>query len=112
MQAKNELQREPSEELRNLQEELVACKLREAEANLSMKELRQKVTDVERHWEVCGALYLLLWYSHMYLRFGDTSDYMDTSLCQQMMFHWIQVVSKWDFTTLNVIVIIHKLFQI
>ena len=33
----------------------MACKLREAEANLSMKELRQKVTDVERHWEVCGA---------------------------------------------------------
>ncbi|KAI0213673.1 EVI5-like protein [Lamellibrachia satsuma] len=49
--AKNELQREPSEELRHLQEELVACKLREAEANLSMKELRQKVKDVERHWE-------------------------------------------------------------
>ena len=47
-----ELQRDPSEELAQLQEELVACKLREAEANLSMKELRQKVTDVERHWEV------------------------------------------------------------
>ena len=78
-QAKNELQREPSEELRNLQEELVACKLREAEANLSMKELRQKVTDVERHWEVYGALYLLLWYSHMYLRFGDIYGYIAMS---------------------------------
>ena len=52
IQANCELQREPSEELAQLQEELVACKLREAEANLSMKELRQKVTDVERHWVV------------------------------------------------------------
>ena len=35
-----------------MQEELIACKLREAEANLSLKELQQKVLELKQHWQV------------------------------------------------------------
>ena len=43
----------PSDELQTMQEELIACKLREAEANLSLKELEQKVIELKQHWQVC-----------------------------------------------------------
>ena len=36
-----------------LQEELIAVKLREAEAIMGLKELRQQVKDLEEHWQVC-----------------------------------------------------------
>lgn len=36
-----------------LQEELIAVKLREAEAVMGLKELRQQVKDLEEHWQVC-----------------------------------------------------------
>ena len=52
LQLNRQLQSEPTTEIQSLQEELIACKLREAEANLSMKELRQKVTDLEKYWQV------------------------------------------------------------
>jgi chaperonin cofactor prefoldin len=35
-----------------LQEELVAVKLREAAANLSLKEMRQAVNELEHSWQV------------------------------------------------------------
>lgn len=35
-----------------LQEELIAVKLREAEALMGLKELRQQVKDLEEHWQV------------------------------------------------------------
>ena len=35
-----------------MQEELIACKLREAEANLSLKELQQKVIELKQQWQV------------------------------------------------------------
>lgn len=35
-----------------LQEELIAVKLREAEAIMGLKELRQQVKDLEEHWQV------------------------------------------------------------
>lgn len=35
-----------------LQEELIAVKLREAEAIMGLKELRQQVRDLEEHWQV------------------------------------------------------------
>ena len=47
-----QLQADPTVEMQQLQEELIACKLREAEANLSMKELRQRVTDLDKYWQV------------------------------------------------------------
>ena len=52
LQTNRQLQKEPSIEIQQLQEELIAAKLREAEANLSMKELRQRVTDLDKHWQV------------------------------------------------------------
>jgi chromosome segregation ATPase len=39
------------DEMQRLQDELVACKLREAEANLSMKEFEQRLNQLERHWQ-------------------------------------------------------------
>lgn len=43
----------PDEEnLARLQEELIAVKLREAEALTGLKELRQQVKDLEEHWQV------------------------------------------------------------
>lgn len=35
----------------HLQEELIAVKLREAEANLSLKELRQRVKEIDAQWQ-------------------------------------------------------------
>lgn len=35
----------------HLQEELIAVKLREAEANLSLKELRQRVNEIDAQWQ-------------------------------------------------------------
>ncbi len=45
--------------MKSLQEELIAVKLREAEANLAIKELRQKVSELEDHWQVCIVMILL-----------------------------------------------------
>ena len=36
----------------NLQEELVSVKMREAEANLSLKEMRQRLGEIEQQWAV------------------------------------------------------------
>ena len=35
-----------------MQEELTSVRMREAEANLSMKELRKRVADLETEWQV------------------------------------------------------------
>lgn len=35
----------------HLQEELIAVKLREAEANLSLKDLRQRVNEISTQWQ-------------------------------------------------------------
>lgn len=47
-----QLQKAPSNDVQHLQEELIAVKLREAEANLSLKEMKHKVYDLESQWEV------------------------------------------------------------
>lgn len=48
----------PDEEnVAKLQEELIAVKLREAEALMGLKELRQQVKDLEEHWQVYVAIY-------------------------------------------------------
>lgn len=46
----------PDEEnVARLQEEVIAVKLREAEALMGLKELRQQVKDLEDHWQVWTA---------------------------------------------------------
>jgi len=48
----------PDEEnVARLQEELIAVKLREAEALMGLKELRQQVKDLEEHWQVWSAIH-------------------------------------------------------
>lgn len=48
----------PDEEnVARLQEELIAVKLREAEALMGLKELRQQVKDLEDHWQVWIAMH-------------------------------------------------------
>lgn len=48
----------PDEEnVARLQEELIAVKLRETEALMGLKELRQQVKDLEEHWQVYVAIY-------------------------------------------------------
>lgn len=42
---------EPSIDIQNLQDQLIASKMREAEASLSAKELEQKVSDLEKYWQ-------------------------------------------------------------
>ena len=41
-----------SPDVQRLHDELVASKLREAEAHLSMKEFEQKLVQLQRHWQV------------------------------------------------------------
>lgn len=53
----------PDEEnVARLQEELIAVKLREAEALMGLKELRQQVKDLEEHWQVCVAMYCYIFF--------------------------------------------------
>lgn len=52
-----QLQKAPSNDVQHLQEELIAVKLREAEANLSLKEMKHKVYDLESQWEVTHTIY-------------------------------------------------------
>lgn len=52
-----QLQKAPSNDVQHLQEELIAVKLREAEANLSLKEMKHKVYDLESQWEVTQTIY-------------------------------------------------------
>uniref|UniRef100_A0A0K0D5N2 CC171 protein n=1 Tax=Angiostrongylus cantonensis TaxID=6313 RepID=A0A0K0D5N2_ANGCA len=33
-----------------LQEELISVKMREAESNLAVKEMRQRLSELEQHW--------------------------------------------------------------
>jgi len=51
---------ERSPELQRLHDELVASKLREAEAHLSMKEFEQKLLQLQRHWQVRAAFPFML----------------------------------------------------
>lgn len=54
----------PDEEnVARLQEELIAVKLREAEALMGLKELRQQVKDLEEHWQVYVAIYCYFFFS-------------------------------------------------
>lgn len=46
----------PENSVARMQEELTAVRMREAEANLSMKELRKRVADLEVEWQVRGCL--------------------------------------------------------
>jgi hypothetical protein len=41
----------PDNSVAHLQEELIAVKLREAEANLSLKDLRQRVGELSQQWQ-------------------------------------------------------------
>ena len=41
----------PDNSVAHLQEELIAVKLREAEANLSLKDLRQRVGELGQQWQ-------------------------------------------------------------
>jgi len=47
-----------SPEIQRLHDELVASKLREAEAHLCMKELEQKLLQLQRHWKVIQRRFL------------------------------------------------------
>jgi hypothetical protein len=51
-QENDKLQREPVMTIVGLQEELIAVKLREAEANLSMKEMRKMINDLQQAYDV------------------------------------------------------------
>jgi len=52
-----------SAEIQRLHDELVASKLREAEAHLTMKEFEQKLLQLQRHWQA----------SMFFFRLFDTS---------------------------------------
>ncbi|KJH43673.1 hypothetical protein DICVIV_10317 [Dictyocaulus viviparus] len=41
---------EPYEGIAGLQEELISVKMREAESNLAVKEMRQRLAELEQHW--------------------------------------------------------------
>lgn len=41
---------EPTQELQSFQEQLIASKLREAEANLAIKELQHSILELEKRW--------------------------------------------------------------
>jgi predicted nucleic acid-binding Zn-ribbon protein len=41
----------PDNSVAHLQEELIAVKLREAEANLSLKDLRQRIGELSAQWQ-------------------------------------------------------------
>lgn len=43
---------EPAEGIAGLQEELISVKMREAEASLSIKEMRQRLAELEQQWAV------------------------------------------------------------
>ena len=47
----------------SLQEELIAVKLREAEANGAMKDLTHKLHNLEENWQVCRQLH------HIFMQF-------------------------------------------
>ena len=51
-QANQQASSEPSIDVQNLQDQLIASKMREAEANLSTRELEQKVNELEKYWQV------------------------------------------------------------
>lgn len=59
-------QQQVDETFQKLQEELVACKLREAESSLGFKELQQKVNQLGRQWQVqlCGLMNELINYDN------------------------------------------------
>lgn len=50
---------EPSEGIAGLQEELISVKMREAEANLSIKEMRQRLSELEQQWAVSHVVHLV-----------------------------------------------------
>ena len=43
---------EPSEGIAGLQEELISVKMREAESSLALKEMRQRMAELEQQWAV------------------------------------------------------------
>lgn len=45
-------ERPPDDGIAGLQEELILVKMREAEASLSIKEMRQRLAELEQHWTV------------------------------------------------------------
>ena len=45
---------EPSEGIAGLQEELISVKMREAESSLALKEMRQRMAELEQQWAVRG----------------------------------------------------------
>ena len=49
-QAQNEM--DANTDISALHEDLIACKLREAEANMAIKELQHQLFEVEKHWQV------------------------------------------------------------
>lgn len=51
-QANQQASSEPSIDVQNLQDQLIASKMREAETNLSTRELEQKVNELEKYWQV------------------------------------------------------------
>lgn len=51
----------------HLQEELIAVKLREAEANLSLKDLRQRVTELSTQWQSYLQVLEFIFFKYIYL---------------------------------------------
>lgn len=52
----------PDSTVAHLQEEMMAAKLREAEATFGMKELKQKVFDLELEFKVLFVIYFMIFY--------------------------------------------------
>lgn len=50
MANKRLLENEPSEDVAGLQEELISVKMREAESSLALKDMRQRLAELEQHW--------------------------------------------------------------
>lgn len=53
MQANKQLSGGTNTDVEVLREELIACKVREAEKDLLTKELKQKVTELDKLFQVC-----------------------------------------------------------
>ena len=75
-------------EIQQLQEELIACKLREAEASLSMKEMQQRVFELQKSWKVkkeqiyCVIFIVYYFYFKMNpLKMGNYCDIVQTDIC-------------------------------
>lgn len=74
-----------------LQEELIAVKLREAEALTGLKELRQQVRDLEDHWQVSTSQQRV---SHVFVCHSAMDNWLTLLPFVSVIWHGLQVVGK------------------